>query len=110
MESYQSKILRIINISPEVALSKYNIPSITQHLDLVCINILKHIIADPMHPITAKLRPNNSNTRSAEKFPFIIPAGKTAAYTDSFLPKYLRSIRDGTSELYKIGRKQLRCR
>jgi hypothetical protein len=93
MESFQSKILRIIDISKEQALTKYNIP-ITQHLDSVCVNILKHIIADPKHPITAKLRPINSNSRSAEKFPFIIPAGKTTAYLNSFLQKYLRSIRD----------------
>jgi len=105
MESFQKRALRIINISPEKARDKYKITSIVEHLDKVSVNVLQRILLDRSHPLTVKVsKDTGSRLITRSNFPYLINIGRTEAYNDSFIPKYLRFIRDGTSDLYKQRR------
>ena len=62
MNSFQARILRIINISQIEAETTYNILPIEKYIDTIYANTLKRILIDKDHPITAKL---SINTRSS---------------------------------------------
>ena len=60
-------------------------------------------MSSPESSLTSNIRSRlvwSSNTRSAGHFPYIIKTGDTAAYNDTFLPKIMRFLRDGTTNLY----------
>ena len=101
MSRFQTRILRIINISPDIARTVYNIPTIKELIDKQCNNTLIRIIKDSEHPITKKLiryvRSKTIETR------YRTNTAKTEAYSNSFLQNHLRYIRDGTPYLYKIA-------
>ena len=98
MNSFQSRILRIINISQNEAEAKYNIQPIEQYIDTICANTLKRMLNDKDHPITAKLSVNSRANTIERRFNTNI--ANTEQYKQSFLQKYLRYLRDGTSNLY----------
>jgi hypothetical protein len=99
IQSFQRRIMRIINISNEEAKSKYNIDSIDRVIETHCVKILQRILADPQHPITSKI-PRVENRR----FKYSIPNHKTKQYSQSFVPLILRVIRDGDANLYTTSK------
>lgn len=68
MQSFQNRILRIINITPTNAASKYNIKTIEELLDTTNSNTLKRILADQHHPLTTKLPKLSRTTRTSFRF------------------------------------------
>jgi hypothetical protein len=95
IQSFQRRIMRIINISIEEAKSKFNIDSIYCVIMTHCVKILQRILADPQHPITSKI-PRVENRR----FKYSIPNHKSKHHSQSFVPLILRVIRDGDANLY----------
>ena len=75
IQSFQRRIMRIINISIEEAKSKFNIDSIECVIETHCVKILQRILADPQHPITSKI-PRVENRR----FKYSIPNHKSKQY------------------------------
>jgi hypothetical protein len=59
---------------------------------------MKRVLTNSNHSLTRKL---SSNLKA--KFKFRHPIRKSAAYSNSFVPKYLAAVRDGTVDLYKFG-------
>ena len=94
IQSFQRRIMRIINITNEEAKSKHNIDSIDCVIETHCVKILQRILADPQHPITSKI-PRVENRR----FKYTKPNHKTKQYSQSFVPLILRVIRDGDANL-----------
>ena len=99
IQSFQRRIMRIINITNEEAKSKHNIDSIDCVIETHCVKILQRILTDPQHPITSKI-PRVENRR----FKFTIPNHKTKQYSQSFVPLILRVIRDGDANLYTTNK------
>ena len=99
IQSFQRRIMRIINITNEEAKSKHNIDSIDCVIESHCVKILQRILADPQHPITSKI-PRVENRR----FKYTIPNHKTKQYSQSFVPLILRVIRDGDANLYTTSK------
>ena len=101
MSRFQTRILRIINTSSDIARTLYNIPTIKELIDKQCNTTRIRIIKDSEHPITKKLIRNvRSNTIETR---YRTNTAKTETYSNSFLQKHLRYIRDGTPNLYKIA-------
>ena len=99
MKKFQARSLRLIGITSEVAVLKYKVNSIEELLDTTCINILTNILVNPTHAVTAKLKVNiRSDTLNKR---YRTSKAKTEQYSNSFLQKYLRHLRDGTANLYK---------
>jgi len=96
---FHNKALRIININPEVALAKYNINTIDKLIDTTCANLLIRIISEPTHPVTASLTINPRSTSIRNKFRTNL--ARTDLYNNSFVQKYLRYIRDGSTNMYQ---------
>ena len=101
MQSYQNRILRIINITPTNAASKYNIKTIEELLDYTNSNTLKRILADEHHPLTTKTPYTQSNHQS--KLSFQNKQSKNKSILQQ--QKYIRTIRDGVSDLYSTHNK-----
>ena len=99
LDSYQRRILRILHITPEEAKTKYNLVEISELIDKHCTLILKRILTDDSHPLTTKI----SKVESKAKFKFVISKYRTKEYANSFVQKYLRIIRDGSTGLYTTG-------
>jgi hypothetical protein len=97
MASFQNRNFRIINISPSVALSKYNVDSIEHLIENTCTKLLKRILADENHPLTQKI-PRVGRSKSS--FVFKNNRARTTAYANSFVQKFIRFIRDGNDKLY----------
>ena len=94
MAQLQNRIFKIIGISPELALTKYNIQTIEELIEKTCTKLLRRILADEIHPLSMKL------SKSTRKSYYKTNKARTAAYSNSFVQKTLRIIRDGTSDLY----------
>ena len=58
---------------------------------------MKRIIADKDHPLTVSI-PRTINRKAQPVFKTRL--AKTTAYANSFVKKYLRTIRDGAADLY----------
>ena len=99
MSRFQTRILRIINISPDIARAVYSIPTIKELIDKQCNNI--RIIKDSEHPITKKLI-RNVRSKTTETH-YRSNTANTEEYSNSFLQKHMIYIRDGTHNLYKIA-------
>ena len=99
IEYFQNRILKIIRITPPNAIKKYNIVSIPDLIDNTCLKLLVKILNDEYHPTTLKLTSNGSQQPLSRRYRTKI--AKTEAYNNSFLQKYLRLFRDGTTSLYK---------
>ena len=54
ISNFHSRILRILNIKPEET-AKHKVQNIHDFIDSTCCKLLKRIIAEPEHPLTAKL-------------------------------------------------------
>jgi hypothetical protein len=63
MKRFQSRVFKIIRISPTKAASKYNITTICNLLDKTNIRILKQVLAESDHPLLNKL-PKSTRPRS----------------------------------------------
>ena len=98
LESFNKRILRIIGVQQQEATNKYEIPTPQELIDDHCTKTMKRILTNSNHPLTRKL---NSNLKA--KFKYRHPIPKSAAYSNSFVPKYLAAVRDGTVDLYKCG-------
>jgi hypothetical protein len=94
--NFHKRALRIIDITPGQAKKQYNICEIDELIDAQCTKLLKRILADAEHPLTAKI-PRVTGTA---KFKFKIAKARTVAYGKSFVQKYLKTIRDGVTGLY----------
>ena len=55
MSRFQTRILRIINNSPDIARTVYKIPAIKELRDKHCNNTLIYIIKDSEHPINKNI-------------------------------------------------------
>ena len=91
-------MLDIIGISPDEAISKYNIATIEQIIDKTCTNLLKRITDEESHPLTSKL--NKVSSKSKAICRVTNNKIRTKAYENSFVQKYLRTLRSGVSDLY----------
>jgi hypothetical protein len=98
MESFQRRILKIINLDQVLAASKFGIDCICKLIDKTNIKTMFKMLADPKHPITAKL-PKNIRATSLSRT-YNTNLANTETYKNSFVQKYLRFIRDGTDNLY----------
>jgi hypothetical protein len=98
MENFQRRILKIVNLDPEIASSKFDIKTISKLIDKTNVNILANMLKDSKHPITAKLTKNNRAISTNRVYNTNL--ANTEAYKNSFVQKYLRVIRDGTDNLY----------
>ena len=67
-------------------------------IDEHCTKTMKRVLNNSNHPLTRKL-----STNLKAKFKFRHPIPKTATYANSFVPKYLAAVRDGTIDLYKCS-------
>ena len=99
MERFQARSLRILGLTAEEAATKYNISSVNKLLNNTCANTLLKILSDPQHPITAKLPVNIRSESLTRKY--LTSKAKTEQYSNSFVQKYLRYLRDGTTNLYQ---------
>ena len=95
MNSFEKRILRIINISESEVRLTYNLPSIQELIDTTCMKLLKRILSDPAHPLSAKVPKVG---RSTAQFQFKTNKAKREAYANSFVQKTIRMIRDGTAD------------
>jgi len=96
IESFQRRMYRIINITPDATL-KLNLPDIPTVIDTTCRKLLERILSETSHPLTSKLRRTAKCRGSLNIKPAL---AKTKAYSDSFVQKFLRVLRDGQSDLY----------
>ena len=99
MDRFQKRILRIINITPSRAEKKYGIGTIPSLIDEICARKLLKILNDPTHSITSKLTQNKRTSDIKRRFRTNL--AKTEAYSNSFVQKYLRMLRDGSDNLYQ---------
>ena len=77
---------------------------IEQHIDERCKTILERILKDEDHATTIKLGKSNRQARTIQTrsiFNFEAPLAKHERYNNSFVPKTLRTIRDGRNNMYK---------
>ena len=96
---YHNRALKIINISNIEAATKFNIPTIETLTDKTCAKLLIKIINGPLYPVITKLLVNPRSTLITNQY-----KSKTArkeAHNQSFIPKYLRLLRDESSHLYQ---------
>ena len=98
INSFHNRILRILKMTPEEAVKKYKLLSITDSIDKSCVNLLIKIIKEDEHPLTLKLKINERAISINKKY--IAPKANTEAYSNTFLQKYLRLLRDGCTNLY----------
>ena len=99
MEHFHKRTLKIINITPANAKLKYNLVSIAELIDNSCLKLLVKILNDENHPTTQKLTSNGNQVPIFRRFRTKI--AKSEAYNNTFLQKYLRLFRDGSTCLYK---------
>jgi len=99
MDRFQKRILRIINISSSQAETKYQVGTISSLIDETCTKKLLKILSDPTHSITCKLTQNKRATNINRRYRTNI--AKSEAYSNSFVQKYLRRLRDGSDNLYQ---------
>ena len=101
MEMTQSKFLKIIGISSDVAQNKYKIAKIPDLIDNHCLNLLRKILSDENHPITKGLvKREELSTRY--RFPFRIEKCNSERHQNTFLQKYLRLLEKEKFELKSI--------
>jgi hypothetical protein len=102
MEALQRRAMNIIGVSADDARLKYNIIPVTEFIDNICTRVMSRVLANNEHPITVKYKKQVlRESRSAKNgFVYRVPTCKTARYKNSFVPKYLRALRDGRSDLY----------
>ena len=91
-------MLDIIGITPEIACSKYNLGTIEKIIDQTCVKLLKRIIEEDNHPLTSKL--NKVSDKSKAICRINSTKIRTKAYENSFVQKYLRTLRNGVSDIY----------
>ena len=98
INNFHSRILKILKLTPEEAENKYKITNIFVSIDTACLNLLIKILSETTHPLTMKLSVNLRATSINKKY--IAPRANTEAYSNTFLQKYLRHLRDGCINLY----------
>ena len=74
--------------------SKYNILPIADYIDLTCTKIMKRILGNNNHSITAKI---TKSTRNSSLKP---NKAKTSNYANSIVQRFIRTLRDGSENLY----------
>ena len=79
MAQLQNRIFKIIGISPELALTKYNIQTIEELIEKTCTKLLRRILADEIHPLSMKL------SKSTRKSYYKTNKARTAAYSNRFV-------------------------
>ena len=94
ISSFHNRILRILNIKPEEA-AEHKIQDIHDLIDATCCKLLKRIIAEPEHQLTAKLhrttrtrssigyKPNVAKTKLYAKFRAEVPPLLTSRDSES---------------------------
>ena len=98
MRRYHRRILDIIGITTETAEKSYNLKPIEQIIDQTCVKLLKRIIDEYNHPLTSKL--NKVSEKSKAICRISCTKIRTKAYENSFVQKYLRTLRNGASDIY----------
>ena len=102
MENCYKRILRIIGISRYDAYAKHNILDPITLIDDHCTKLMKRVLKNMEHPLYKKLYVDNLKSR----FKFRCPIAKSKAYANSFVCKYLATVRNGATDLYTSnGRK-----
>ena len=94
MDSFQSRILKIIGITPEKALSKYRIRSIEKLIDHHCTQILKRMLSNEHHPLNKISYLSKWNERKGVKR-LVQAKARTDTYRNSIVQKYIPAVRDG---------------
>ena len=121
MAKQQACFLKIIGISASAAKARYDIEPIDTFIDQQCVTILERILKQPTHPITVlvtppvttgmTLRSKSRGAASSKAFGppsapprrlYNIPKAHTSAYEESFLPRTIRLLRDGTLDMYTL--------
>ena len=96
--SFQRNIIKIIGLSTEET-SKYKIKQISTVIETTCLNLLKKFLHDKDHPVTSKLLINQRSTTNNNLY--IAKTARTEIHNNSFILKYLRMLRDGTTDRYQ---------
>ena len=94
MDSFQSRILKIINITPTEALSEYGIRSIDNLIDHHCVQILKRMLSNEHHPLNKISYLSEWNKRKGVKR-LVQAKARTDTYRNSIVQKYIPAVRDG---------------
>ena len=97
MDNFQNRALRIMNLTQSEIEEKFKIPRLEAHIDNTCTQILKRIISDKTHPLTRKLATSKNRKGRAK---CAASMAKTAHYANSFVQKYLRTLENGSTDLY----------
>ena len=97
MDCFQNRNLKIMNLTQSEIEEKFKIPKLETHIDNTCTQILKRIVKDDTHPLTRKLA-TSKNRKGKVKCAASI--ARTAHYAKSFVQKYLRTLENGTTDLY----------
>jgi hypothetical protein len=100
MSQFQRRVLRIINITPERALTQYGIIDIDAQIEKASTATITRILSNPEHPLTKKL---TRNTRSCFTEKFKIPRVRNTKFYNNTVNKVLRKHRDQVAELYTTG-------
>jgi ribosomal protein L37AE/L43A len=100
MSSFQNRVLRIINITPERAFAEYGILDIDDQIDKSCFQTVNRLLANENHQLTKRLASNKSRTRANDRFHFTIPTARRAKFNKNPVIKTLRKLRDKRPDLY----------
>ena len=99
MDSFQSRVLKIINMTADKAKLKYNIRSISELIDHHCTQLLKRMLSNENHPLNKIPYLTEWNERKGVKR-IIQAKARNAPYRNSFVQKYIPAVRDGVQGLY----------
>ena len=93
MDAFNARLWRIMGVNQQTASSHKLLP-ISEFIDNACEQTLIRILADPKHPVTLSLP---RNLRMNARFPFQTRRANKVAYSNSFLQKFLRKLRNDTN-------------
>ena len=91
-------MLRIIGISEEEALTQYNILSVSDFIENMCIMQVTKVLHSQEHTLPASLR---TTRRTHSNFPFDLPIARTEKFNNSAVIKTLRRTRDSSIVAHK---------
>ena len=80
MQLIQNRMLRIIGISKEVALTQYNILSMSDFIEKMCIMQVTKVLHSQEHTLPASLR---TTRRIHSNFQFELPGARTEKFNNS---------------------------
>jgi hypothetical protein len=97
MSCFQNRVLRIINITPERALTEYGLLDIDEQLEKACFDGINRILSNPNSRLTEEL-PTTTRTNSLCRLR--IPMVRSEKFKRNSVNKAFRRLRDSKVDLY----------